>query len=526
MPCWCKGKCPHIEKPQQFLNRKNTRAARLALRNSLIAAPLCVEGNLLLASVLATENRPKAAMVHVERAAQNASPARIHFERGRVLRQDMKLDAAREEFYKALQAAPENPNVAAGLVGALEMAGLLEEAKAVCEAARTKFPAHLDLRRLAAVIADAQGDTIEAEKILSRPGEPELMPVEILDRGRYLDKLGRHAEAWELWDQAKTVLRLKFGQVYNQEFADKNFAALRESANPPRPNFYRGAPDLDMDPSPLFVCGFPRSGTTMTEQILSAHSAVIAGDELMGLNEVIEAMPAWLKVRAPYPACMLAMSLGENTLVPEMLRDLYIKSAQERIGFKRMPQLWRRVAGTPAKQLARRKPWFFTDKMCLNELHLPLLRLLFPAAPVLRLQRHPLDVMVSCLSNWLPHGGFYASSLEACARHYRAVDETVQHYERQFAIADRRGLTTIRYESLVADQENATTELLGAAGLALEPACLAFHKNKRPARTLSYRQVQQPLNTKGAGRWKNYRDQLAPAVEILRPILEREGYDF
>jgi len=497
----------------------------MALRNSLTVAPLCVEANLMLAGLLAQNNQAHAAMIHVDRAAPNAEPGRIHFERGRVLRNEMKLDAAREEFYKALQLSPENPNVAAGLIGALEMAGLLKEAKEVCAAARQKFPAHTDLRRLDAVIEDALKNPSGAAHILAvGDGAADLTPVEMLDKGRYLEKMGDYGAAWAYWHQGKQILREKFGHIYNQDFFDKSFAGLREAATLPRPNFVRRAPELASDPAPLFICGFPRSGTTITEQILSSHSAVIAGDELMGVTDVIEALPAWLKVRHPYPACMIATSLGENAAIPELLRDLYMKGAQERLGFaKTRPPLWRNSrTGKPA----RRKPWFFTDKMPLNELHLPLLRMLFPTAPIIRVQRHPLDVMVSCMSNWLVHGGFYASSLEICARHYRAVDDLVQHYERQFVIADRRGMVTIRYENLVADQEPWTLALLAACGLPWEKGCLDFHKNKRTARTLSYRQVQQPLNAGGVGRWKHFRAQLAPAVEILRPIMEREGYAF
>ena len=476
----------------------------------------------MLANLLCQHNHAHAAMAHVDRAALNADPGRVHYERGKVYRAGVQLAEAREEFYQALQAAPDNPQVAAGLVGAMEMAGLLKEAAEVCTAARQKFPAFSDLRRLAAIIADGQGDTAGAHELLSASEGPPLSAIEFLDRGRYREKLGDYAGAWESWDAGKTMLREKQGHIYNPEYFAKQFAELKEAATPPRPNFIRHAPDLATDPAPLFICGFPRSGTTMTESIFGAHSAVIAGDELMGITDVIEAMPGALKIRMSYPHAMLASSLGENSAIPELLRDLYMRGAQERLGFRRRPAPIRTSLGKTTKA----RPFYFTDKMPLNELHLPLLRMLFPTAPIFRLQRHPLDVMVSCMSNWLVFGGYYASSLEVCARHYRGVDEVVQHYERQFASADRRGMVTVRYEKLVSDQEAATAELLAGAGLALEKGCLDFHKTKRTARTLSYRQVKQPLNRAGVDRWQNFRDQLAPAVEILRPIMEREGYDF
>jgi tetratricopeptide (TPR) repeat protein len=504
----------------ELLNQKNQHRAKLSLRNSLTIAPLCVEGNLMLANLLCQGNHAHNALAHVERAAPNIAPARYHFERGKVQRAAMDLTGARESFYQALKEAPDNALIAASLVGALEMAGHLKEAGEVCAAARAKFPNYGDLRRQAAVIAAAQGDHAGAVELLddSAEGAPPLVPTELLDKGRALEKLGRYAEAWILWHQAKTTLREQFGHIYNAEQFARNFAGLRDASVPPRPNFVRPAPDLDSNPGPLFVCGYPRSGTTLTESIFAAHSAVVAGDELNSLIDVIEALPPALKVRVPYPQAMLASSLGENATVPEMLRDRYLKTAQERIGFKSR----RRGAGG----VTRPKPIFFTDKMPLNELHLPLIRMLFPAAPVFRLQRHPLDVMVSCMSNWLVHGGFYASSLEICAKHYRDVWELTKHHERQFAAAGKPAFVTVRYESLAERPEENIPILIVAAGLDMEEACKSPHRNNRTARTLSYRQVQAPINRKGLGRWKNFREQLAPAVEILRPILEAEGYDF
>jgi tetratricopeptide (TPR) repeat protein len=513
MPCWCAGKCPHIGKPQELLNQKQPHRARAVLRNSLTVAPLCVEGNLMMANILSTFNHAHVAMGHVDRAAPNADPGRIHFERGKVHRSAMKLDAAQQEFYLALQASPNNPNVAAQLVGSLEMAGLLKEAATVCEAARAKFPDFMDLRRLAATIQDAQGDTAGALETLAGS---DLMPVELLDKGRFLEKAGRYDEAWAAWMDGKATLREKAGHIYDAPYWEKYFAALREASDPPRPNFVRRAAELETDPGPLFICGYPRSGTTMTESIFSSHSAVLAGDELMGITDVIESLPAFVKVRRPYPLAMMATSLGENLGIPNLLRDLYMQDAQMRIGFKE-----RARGARPAKN----RPLFFTDKMPLNELHLPLMRMLFPTAPIFRMQRHPLDVMVSCMANWLIHGGFYASSLESCARHYRSVYEIAKHHEKQMVVQDRRAFVTVRYEELVSSQEEKTTELLASAGLALEPGCIAFHKNKRTARTISYRQVKQPMNGIGVGRWKHFRQHLEPAVAILRPILDGEGYE-
>lgn len=528
MPCWCNGQCPHIAAPRDLLAQGKAARAHLALRNILTAAPLCVEANLMMAAVLCRGNKAFAAMAHVDRAARHGEPSRIRRERAAVLRAGMRLEEAIKEFSEAQKLEPENPHLVAALVGTLEVAGHLKEARELVMAARARFPANTDLRRLHALVADALGNTSESLSILAPDGAGgALEPIELLDRGRYLDKAGRHAEAWDSWMAAKTIFREKYNHRYDQPRFEAETKRLARVATAPRPNFVLRAAEPPFDPAPLFICGFPRSGTTMLETMLTSHSAVIAGDELSGISDIVEGFSPWMRVRVPYPDAMLASSLGENLAIPTLMRDFYLLEAQRRLGFAFSPANWRRPSSSPSRPPARRtKPYYFTDKMPLNELHLPLIRMLFPTAPILRLQRHPLDVMVSCMGNWLVHGGFYASSLEACATHYRLVDDLMQHYRRAFVIQDRTGLSEVRYENFVSNQEPETRAILAGVGLELEKPCLAFHKNSRRARTLSYRQVQQPLHDKSIGRWKHFRDQLAPAVEILRPILEREGYDF
>jgi len=521
MTCWCKGNCPYIAAPRDLLAKGNAGRAHFALRNILTNAPLCVEANLAMAGVLCRGNKAYAAVAHIDRAAVNGDPARILQERAQVLRSAMRLDESIKAFAEAQKAAPDNPQIAAGFVNALEVAGHLKEARELVMAARAQFPADTALRTLHAVILDGLGDAAAAADLLepNTTTPMDLTPIEWLDRGRYLEKMRCYSEAWDSWMMGKAIFRDKFHHRYDAPRFAAQAARLAKAAEAPRPNFVRRAPLLEHDPAPVFICGFPRSGTTLLETILSSHSAIVAGDELSGISDVIDMLPSWLKVRVPYPDAMLASSLGENSNIPSLLRDFYLREARERIG-----------AGFAAKggrhRSRHKRVTFFTDKMPLNEIHLPLIRMLFPTAPVFRMQRHPLDVMVSCMSNWLVHGGFYASSLEACATHYKAVDDLAQHYKKVFAVQDRMSIADVRYGSLVNHQEAETVDILKWLHLELQPACLAFHKNKRRARTLSYRQVQKPINAAGVGRWKHFRDQLAPAVEILKPILEREGYEY
>lgn len=510
MACWCEGKCPHIAMPMQAAKNNRIPRASMLLRGALLAAPYCPEVNLMLADILARGNLGLEAEVHIERAAIYGDPGRVAFQRASVLRQQMKLEAAAPAYLAAMDASPENPNVFAAAIGAAEMAGDVKGAAIMADAARAKFPESAEVRRAAATVAAAAGDYQTAAVMLEDIGGPELMAIEYLDRGRYFEKLGQHGRAWADWMTGKTITREKLGHRYRGDFFAKQFTALAEAASPTRAPFMRTA-DPAPGPQPIFVCGFPRSGTTLTETMLSNHSAIAAGDELMGVNNVIEALPAWCKVRAPYPAALLATSLGENIDIPNLLRDLYLAGARRKIGWDRM----------------RRPPKFFTDKMPLNEIHLPLIRLLFPNAIIFRLQRHPLDVMVSCMSQWLAHGGFFASSLEDCARHFLAVDTLLWNYNKFEVTPDHRNLWhRVNYETLVQAPGHCMADMLHICGLKFEASTIKPHKNPRHARTLSYAQVKKPIGQGSVGRWKNFREQLAPAVEILRPIMERDGDEF
>lgn len=511
MACWCNGQCPYITPAKKLAEEGKGFKAHAELRNILVQAPFCVEANIAIATVLVRGNHADQAGVHLERAAKSGGETpRIKFERATLLRAQSLLPEAITEFYEAMKLEPDNAGTAAGLMGALEMADRLKDAKLVAAQAVTTFPGNEFIRRQAAVIAMADKDYAGAVEILS---VDNITPIEYLDRGRAREKLGDHAAAWDDWMTGRRIFREKFNHRYNAERFQKIFAGLAHAGTAPRPSFLTPAPPLELAPSPLFVTGFPRSGTTMMETVLSNHPQVQAGDELMAITDVIDAMAPALKMRMRYPAAMMAASLGENSHWPALFRDLYYRSAQGRVGF--LP-----------KKRNPKKPFFFTDKMPLNEMHIPLIRLLFPAAPMIYMRRHPLDVMVSCMSHWLPHGGFYASSLETCASHYLEVDRLVQHYKKNMesAFAVPRFLE-VGYENFIAEPGEHATAICTMLGIPPYANLLAVEKNKRTARTLSYRQVREPLNPASIGRWRHYRDQLAPAVEILRPILDREGYE-
>jgi hypothetical protein len=145
---------------------------------------------------------------------------------------------------------------------------------------------------------------------------------------------------------------------------------------------------------------------------------------------------------------------------------------------------------------------YFTDKMPLNETHLGLIALLFPEAPLIHVIRHPLDIMVSAMSNHLTHGFFCASALETAVQHYIRVMDLVQKYRSEMALR----YLPARYEDMVTDQEATVRSVLDFVGQPFDPKCLQFHENQRYARTASYAQVAEQLYDRF--RYRHYRKHL------------------
>jgi Sulfotransferase family len=251
----------------------------------------------------------------------------------------------------------------------------------------------------------------------------------------------------------------------------------------------------------IFILGFPRSGTTLVEQMLSAHPNIAAGDELPLIHEISMIMPRTLASPLGYPEALAELWMGDQREGLDNLRDYYLQKVRQ-LGVLRPGAV------------------YSTDKMPLNETHLGLIALLFPAAPLFHVVRHPLDIMVSAFSNAFTHGFFCATNLATTATHYVRVMELVHHYRSEIFLR----YFPVRYEDIVRDQEASVRTMLSSVGLHFDPACLTFHENRRHARTASYAQVSEPLYDRSVGRWKHYRKQLEPVLPILAPVIEWLGY--
>jgi tetratricopeptide (TPR) repeat protein len=367
------------------------------------------------------------------------------------------------------------------------------------------------LRLERAVLRSREGDDLaalaELEPSDSRPDRGEAGVAEILnsyallEKGRILDRLQRYDEAFACFDEAKRREREASGVGYHDRQAQEAARRLREFFVGERVRLFPSLPAAANGAQPIFILGFPRSGTTLVEQALSNHPRISAGDELPFINEFSETIPRLLGSPLSYPEALSELWMGDGRHGLELLRDIYLRKAEAE------------GAVVPGRA-------WFTDKMPLNEMHLGLIALIFPCSPLIHVVRHPLDVILSAFSHHLTHGYFCALALESIARHYVLVMELVEHYRTEMALR----YLTVRYEDMVEDIAGTVRRMLDFIGEPFDPQCVSFHRNGRLPQTPSYAQVAEPLYDRSKFRYRHYLKHLDGVIPIVAPIISRLGY--
>lgn len=239
-----------------------------------------------------------------------------------------------------------------------------------------------------------------------------------------------------------------------------------------------------LEPTPVFIIGLPRSGTTLLESILNAHKSIGAGGELKLLGE--------LHLR-------LENLATENPATPKskILEQLAPAWRQEYLG------ILRKKGGKGAK--------FVTDKMPLNFPFVGLAGALFPDARFIFLQREPLDNCLSMFFQPLTESYVATTSLENLGKFYRLF----QHYLDLWRGYGLFNIHNLGYEDLALEPEAEIKKLIDFLGVPWDEACLDFHTKTGPVRTLSMLQVREPVSAKYIGRWKNFEKHLGPLKAAL-----------
>ena len=314
------------------------------------------------------------------------------------------------------------------------------------------------------------------------------------------DRLGRHAEALQALQVAHAA-QLAIAQDVVPELLQPDSRPLAMSAQRVGRAAFLAWKSLPAPPDvrqPVFVVGFPRSGTTLLEQMLDAHPDFRSMDERAFIHELTEGMEL---AGQHYPD-----DLGELTAdEAAQLRAIY---------FRRVAQV---VPDLGTHRLV--------DKNPLNMLCLPMILRLFPQARIIMCLRHPCDVLLSCYMQPFRSPAFMVmcSSLQRLADGYvQAFEQWQQHVE---VFAPR--VLEWRYESVVSHFEESVVNLGKFLDIEDASPMAKFSEHARGKHyisTPSYAQVIQGISSKSVNRWHAYRELFAPVLPTLRPVLQQLGY--
>jgi hypothetical protein len=348
-----------------------------------------------------------------------------------------------------------------------------------------------------AALAAFEAATQRAQAELSGAAQWRFLGETAFERGRVLDHLDRHEEAYRMFvhgnEAFRAYHRMQRGDIGNDgsRVAGLSDDALLDAAVARARR--EGAPSE----APVFIVGFPRSGTTLLDQMLDAHP----GLQVMEERPALEAVVAELG-RTPrgYPHALLDLNAADR----EALRNIY----WQRVG--------RYLQRRPGTRLVDKSPLAFT------RLHLGLC--LFPDAKWVFALRHPCDVVLSCFMQPLRHTpathGFY-SIAQTAAVYVQLMGLWLGQRARL-----RPDCLDLRYEELVEDLTGNARRLVAFLDLPWDDAVLRYRERAQTRRinTPSYAQVVQPIYRGAAGRWRRYRPWFGAAETQLAPFVSALGY--
>jgi tetratricopeptide (TPR) repeat protein len=289
-----------------------------------------------------------------------------------------------------------------------------------------------------------------------------------------LDDRGRYAESLTALDQAHARV------LANRHWNATAYTAHVEATLSLFPSPLAGA-DASLGGEVIFIASMPRSGSTLTEQILASHSQIDGGGELMDLPSVLSEESQ--RVGVPFPQFVQALT----------------------------PKDWERMGKRYLERTARwrNKRPRFTDKMPGNWVYIGAIRAMLPAARIIVVRRDPLETCFACYRQLLP-AYEYTNSFVDLAAAWHDFDRSVKHWLR----IHPQHVYESSYEALVSDPTPKIRELLDFCGLPFEQACLDFHKTERKVHTPSATQVREPLrrDTARADRYGALLDPLRIAL--------------
>jgi Flp pilus assembly protein TadD len=426
----------------------------------------------------------------------------LHAELASALGQNGELEQAAEHYKKAARLSPKQPFIhyACGLF--LLETGNAGEAERYFRKTFALQPESTDALAHIGTCLQRQKKFGEAEKIFAEAAARDPLNIEALyGLGQIYDARGDTAQAFTRFRQANEVQsRDPIAKAVSLRAFPGLIGKFRDVIASGEASSWTAPPMPDNAPRLVFLVGFPRSGTTLLDQILSGHPDIEVAEERLGLaaagNHIITTK------KKSVPGALSSLSDDEI----QKLRNIYF-SALKGMGFSLRP-------GS-----------VFIDKLPLNLVYAPFIHRLFPEAKFILALRHPCDSVLSCYMQLFV--------INEAMIHFLDLERAARFYDQAFAAWD--GAQTalklkthiVRYENVVQDLRGEVEAALAFLGLDWHEGMEKFDETARSRRikTPSSGQVTQKIYTGARGRWHKYRDYMGDVPDILRPWIEKFGYE-
>jgi tetratricopeptide (TPR) repeat protein len=504
-------------------------AAITHYREALKHNPRYVEALINLGTALRLQGQRREALAAYQQAVQ-LDPTRADSlsNLGHTLLESRRVPEAAESFRNALVLQPDHVAAHLGLAAAQRVQGLGSEAEATCEAALAFAPQNHDALVLLGELRADRGEFVQAQELFERvrtanpmfasaycsiaahrrmtrddaswlQGAEALLdkPLPLADEielryalGKYFDDIGEYDPAFGYHQQANELTK-RYGGRYDPEHLAALVGRIIERCDG---GFVRAQwPASSASEEPVFIIGMPRSGTSLTEQILASHPAVFGAGEVSFWDRAFAGLE-----EGAFAGVEGSARQGEELIAHR--EDPGPRLAD--VGQRYLQRLRERAGGAPR----------ITDKMPANFFYAGLIHAVLPRARIIHLQRHPLDTCLSVYFQNFFNVSPYANDLGHLAHYYGQYLRIMAHWR---SVLPEHVLLEVPYEGLVQDAERWTRRMLEFIGLPWDPRCLEFHQTRRAVITASKWQVRQKIHSGSVGRWRNYEKYLAPLRHLV-----------
>lgn len=483
-----------LQRADEAMANQQLDSAESALIATLAIAPACVEAQRQL-GVIQLMRGDHAQAITILRQALALSPddAVVHMNLGSALYASGAVEEALANARRACELAPELPAAWFNLGKMYDLQNQSAPAVDALQRALQFEPDHVAARMVLAKVQISQGDIADAAAnyravLRRRPGHVnawialanlgtvrlERKDVTTLRRtlhastttadarvalgftlAKALDDQGDHEASFDALSRANSLKRRR---------VEWNDAAMRADVDAILSAFAKpvaGAADATLGQDVIFIVCLPRSGSSLTEQILASHPQVEGAGELTDLHQVIDQESR--RRGQPFPRWV-----GMAT-----------------------PADWSRLGG---EYLARTANWRSqrprsTDKNAINWQFVGAAAAMLPGARMIHSHRDPLETCLGCYRQLFNTGNHFSYDLDDMASYWHAYDRLTRHWAQLYP----ERFFDHSYEALLADPEAQVRKLLAACDLPYDPACMEFHRTERVVRTASADQVRQPL---------------------------------